>query len=73
VLAIKKFDSWSTVMTRVFCPSCGNEFNLDAKRSKLGDFILCRECDSRLEIVWLDPIELDFAFDEEIYDGFDVR
>jgi lysine biosynthesis protein LysW len=60
-------------MTRVFCPSCGNEFNLDAKRSKFGDFIFCRECDSRLEVVWLDPIELDFAFDEEVlYEDFDI-
>ena len=60
-------------MTRVCCPSCGYEFNLDAKRSNLGEFIDCRECDSKLEIVWLDPIELDFAFDGEVlYEDFDV-
>jgi lysine biosynthesis protein LysW len=60
-------------MTRVFCPACGNEYNLDAKKSKLGDIITCRECDSRLEVVWLDPIELDFAYDEEVYyEEYDV-
>jgi lysine biosynthesis protein LysW len=30
-----------------------------------GEFITCPECDTRLEVVGLDPIELDFAFEEE--------
>ena len=60
-------------MTRASCPSCGNEFNLDAKKCKLGDFVFCQECDSKLEIVWLYPMELDYAFDEEIfYEEYDV-
>jgi lysine biosynthesis protein LysW len=54
-------------MTRISCPSCGNEFNLNAKKCNLGDFLFCHECDSRLEIIWLEPLELDFAFDETIY------
>ena len=60
-------------MTRVNCPSCGNEFNLEAKKCNLGDFFDCQECDARLEIVWLEPLEVDFAFDEMIfYEKYDI-
>lgn len=54
-------------MTNVSCPSCGIEIQLDAKKTKLGEFLSCQECDTRLEVVWLDPIELDFAFEESFY------
>jgi len=54
-------------MTNIGCPSCGIEIKLDAKKTKLGEFLSCQECGTRLEVVWLDPIELDFAFEESFY------
>ena len=58
---------WSINMTNIGCPSCGIEIKLDAKKSKLGEFLSCQECGTRLEVVWLDPIELDFAFEESFF------
>ncbi len=49
------------------CPDCGNEINLGAK-PKEGQPVTCPECGADLEIISLEPLELDWAysdFDEE--------
>ena len=40
------------------CPECDEEVYVDAD-SEQGDVISCDECGTNLEIVGLDPIELD--------------
>ena len=40
------------------CPECSEEVYVDAD-SEQGDIISCDECGTDLEIVGLDPIELD--------------
>jgi len=37
----------------------------------MGSQVTCPECDAELEVVWLDPIELDWPFDDEDYDDDD--
>lgn len=49
-------------MPTTICPECDEEVYVDAE-SEQGDIVSCDECGVDLEIVGLDPIELD------IYEG----
>ena len=51
-------------MPLVSCPECEAEIHVDEDVDK-GEIIHCEECEARLEVVGLDPIELDLAVDEE--------
>lgn len=44
------------------CPECKEKVFVEAEAEQ-GDIVVCEECDSDLEVVGLDPIELD------LYDG----
>lgn len=46
------------------CPECSEEVYVDAE-SEQGDTITCDECGSSLEIVGLDPMELDIVSGDE--------
>ncbi|MBN1667401.1 MAG: hypothetical protein JW862_09940 [Anaerolineales bacterium] len=46
------------------CPACGNEVRFRTK-PRMGQLVTCPSCESELEVVWLDPVELDWPFDEE--------
>lgn len=50
------------------CPECQTEIHVDEDVDK-GEIVNCEECDIQLEVVGLDPIELDLApeDDEENY------
>ena len=52
------------------CPECDEEVYVDAD-SEQGDVISCDECGTDLEIVGLDPIELDIHEEEKDYDDSD--
>ncbi len=52
------------------CPECSEEVYVDAD-SEQGDIISCDECGSDLEIVGLDPIELDIHEEGDDYDDSD--
>jgi len=54
-------------MTIVECISCGSEIRF-SKEPSMGALVTCSDCDAQLEVVWLDPIELDWPFDEDDYD-----
>ena len=58
----------------VDCPTCNVPVKIN-QTVKLGDTISCTACKAALEVVWLDPIELDVLIDddefEEIYDDSD--
>ena len=51
-------------MNTAECPQCGNEVNLGIQ-PKLGKLVTCKECGAELEVVWLDPLELDWPLDED--------
>ena len=42
------------------CPVCDFDVTVDA-RASVGQRVVCPKCNKRLEIVWLDPVELDVA------------
>ena len=42
------------------CPDCEAEVHVDLDADK-GDAVTCDECATKLEIVGLDPVELDIA------------
>ena len=49
------------------CPECGAEVHVDTDADK-GDAVACEECGTDLEIVGLDPVELDIVEDDEDLD-----
>jgi alpha-aminoadipate carrier protein LysW len=46
------------------CPECSEEVFVDAECEQ-GDQVACDECGASLEVVGLDPIELDLVEDKE--------
>jgi len=54
-------------MTFAECISCGTEIKFSAPPT-MGLMVTCPECDAELEVVWLDPVELDWPFDEEDFE-----
>ena len=63
-------------MPTTVCPECDEEVYVDAD-SEQGDVVTCDECGVDLEVVGLDPIELDvyegksgFDDDDDDDDGF---
>ncbi|HNQ15018.1 MAG TPA: hypothetical protein PKM58_05610, partial [Pyrinomonadaceae bacterium] len=59
-------------MPTAICPECNEEVYVDAD-SEQGDVVTCDECGSDLEVVGLDPVELDLYQEEktEDYDDYD--
>jgi alpha-aminoadipate carrier protein LysW len=51
-------------MPRGTCPECDAEVQVDEDTDK-GDVVECSDCGTQLEVVGLDPIELDVAVEEE--------
>ncbi len=51
-------------MPRGTCPECDAEVQVDEDMDK-GDVVECDDCGTLLEVVGLDPIELDVATEEE--------
>lgn len=62
-------------MPTAACPECEEQVFVDAD-SEQGDVVTCDECGSDLEVVGLDPLELDLYeekddFDDDDDDDFD--
>ena len=51
-------------MPTTACPECSEDVYVDAD-SEQGDVVSCDECGTDLEVVGLDPIELDIHEDSE--------
>ena len=51
-------------MPTTACPECSEDVYVDAD-SEQGDVISCAECGTDLEIVGLDPIELDIHEEDD--------
>jgi alpha-aminoadipate carrier protein LysW len=49
------------------CPECDADVHVDTDADK-GDVISCEECGTDLEVVGLDPVELDIVEEEDIGD-----
>ncbi|NNE98227.1 MAG: lysine biosynthesis protein LysW [Pyrinomonadaceae bacterium] len=62
-------------MPSTTCPECEERIFVDAN-SEQGRIITCEDCDSNLELVGLDPVELDVVSQSEpgeYSDGFNIR
>jgi alpha-aminoadipate carrier protein LysW len=59
-------------MPTAICPDCDEEVYVDAD-SEQGDVVSCDECGADLEVVGLDPVELDVheAVKIDDYDEYD--
>jgi lysine biosynthesis protein LysW len=51
-------------MLRAECPECGETVEL-RENARVGDRVVCVECNTELEILSLYPLELDYALDED--------
>ena len=51
------------------CPSCGAMVNVGSN-PRMGQRVVCKECDTELEVVWLEPIELDWLYDDDEDDDY---
>lgn len=51
-------------MIMVECPTCG-EMILFEKRPRLSQFVECSFCEEELEVVDLDPVQLDWPLGED--------
>jgi len=57
-------------MPTTICPECSEEVYVDAE-SEQGDIVSCDECGADLEVVGLDPIELDLYIEKDSDDFSD--
>ena len=58
-------------MPTAVCPECDEEVYVDAD-SEQGDVVTCDECGADLEVVGLDPIELDlYEGDDDLDDDYE--
>ena len=49
------------------CPECDTDVHVDTDSEK-GDVYACEECGAELEVVGLDPVELDIVEEEDLDD-----
>lgn len=57
-------------MPTATCPECEEKVYVDAE-SEQGDVVSCDECGADLEVVGLDPVELDLFEGKADYDDHD--
>lgn len=56
---------------KAICPSCGEWVKLP-DHPKIGQKITCLECEADLEVIEVDPVELDWAYIEGELDDEDL-
>jgi alpha-aminoadipate carrier protein LysW len=57
-------------MPTAVCPECEEKVYVDAE-SEQGDIVTCDECGADLEVVGLDPVELDLCEQKDSYKDID--
>ena len=57
-------------MPTTVCPECSEDVYVDAE-SEQGDIVTCEECGSDLEVVGLDPLEVDLYEENDDFDDKD--
>jgi alpha-aminoadipate carrier protein LysW len=50
-------------MAKTYCPNCDAVISID--KPKMSATVRCRECDTQLEVISIDPFEVDFPLDYE--------
>ncbi|MBN1261436.1 MAG: hypothetical protein JXB35_12230 [Anaerolineae bacterium] len=57
-------------MTMTVCPSCGENIRVSGEL-RVGRYITCPVCEEMLEIIDLNPVELDWAFYDDEDDDYE--
>ena len=52
-------------MATAYCPDCDEKISLNSKPVVVGQKLTCPHCDADLEVISVDPLELDWAYDWE--------
>ena len=50
-------------MATVYCPDCDEKIVLNP-HFKMGLRFTCSDCDAELEVISVDPVEIDWAYDD---------
>jgi len=62
------------MMQSAECPQCGSDVPVGSQ-PRIGKLVECKNCGAELEVVWLDPLELDWPLmddeDEELEEDFE--
>ena len=53
-----------TIDYETYCPACDNEIAFE-KQPKFGQLCTCSHCNTELEVVDLEPLTLDWVYDDE--------
>jgi hypothetical protein len=61
---------WEGKMAIAFCPDCEEPVHL-GQTPKVGQRIVCANCEADLEVIEVSPLELDWAYDEPSEDWSD--
>ena len=54
-------------MENVKCLACDEDIRI-IRSPRMGTLVTCAECGAELEVVWLDPLELDWPFIDDDWD-----
>ncbi|MFO7661065.1 MAG: hypothetical protein R6X18_00585 [Chloroflexota bacterium] len=46
------------------CPECDSRLNFD-RPPDLGQLLVCPECETSIEVIGVNPVRLDWAYDED--------
>ena len=52
-------------IVRATCPDCGDKIALRGE-IRMGKKVVCPNCDAELEVVETEPVELDWAYDDDL-------
>ena len=55
----------------VTCPECDSRIDIEEEELSEGDFVSCDECGAELQVVGLDPLELEVTDEEDEEDEED--
>ena len=47
-------------MARAYCPDCDG--SIDLRSPRVGQLLFCPHCDTEVEVVDINPLELDWAY-----------
>jgi lysine biosynthesis protein LysW len=55
-------------MVMAICPACEAQINIQGQ-VEMGQSVVCPQCAEDLEVIDIDPLELDWAYEELDWDG----
>jgi alpha-aminoadipate carrier protein LysW len=60
----------SAQVTKATCPDCGEKITIRGA-VRIGQEVVCPSCDAELEVVETEPVELDWAYEDDYDDDDD--